>query len=81
MWMPLQDETRGTVILAAWGTVSNSWVVGEAHFVEGDGVRSGAWWWANEGPGDYHADDIISGGCIPKFYQPMPAPPTDPIVT
>lgn len=48
-------------------------VVGEAHWVEQDDAEDGgAWWWANQDAGDYHAEPIA--GHITN-WMPMPELP------
>lgn len=70
-WQPIETAPKdGTAILIAVGHL-----VGEARFVEDEGSELG-WWWANEGPGDYHADKIELRQGQPTHWMPLPAAPT-----
>lgn len=51
-------------------------VIGEAYWYSyTDREQDQGWWWANTGPGDYHADRISIVGPHPAFWMPLPAPP------
>lgn len=49
----------------------NGPIVGEATYHALENADEG-WWWANTGPGDYHAEKISPE---PFAWRPLPAPP------
>ena len=65
------DAFGKPLLLAAPGLTIGAWIVGEGYLNENDGC----WWWANEGPGDYHAQSLESAGTPPTHWMPMPEPP------
>lgn len=72
-WQPIETAPKdGTPVLVTAGNV-----VGEARYYADSGSDTG-WWWANETPGDYHAEKIMFHHGEPHAWQPMPlpAPPT-----
>lgn len=65
---------RESVLVATRGYATGQWIVGEAyHRFEGDG--DDGWWWANQDPGDYHAQSLESAGIPPLWWMPLPKPP------
>jgi len=80
-WRPMETAPRPkewepqAPVLLAWTRRDGPACVGEAYWHPTDPV-DGGWWWANTGPGDYHADCIAN--CITGHivgWQPLPAPP------
>lgn len=69
-WQPIETAPKdgAPVIISVAG------FVGEAAY-RAEGSHEGAWWWANEGPGDYHADSIDSRHGEPTHWMPLPDPP------
>ena len=75
-WYPIdesQTEHHGGCLVCALGGFTNP-VVGEAHYVNDDGVKG--WWWANEHPSDYGGSSIASGGRTVTHFMPLPPPPS-----
>lgn len=64
-------DTFGKPILLAAKNATGNWIVGEGYLCETDGE----WWWANEGPGDYHAESLRAAGTPAVYWQDMPGPP------
>lgn len=70
-WRPTQRYKKariGETVLVCVEIDADQYV-GEAYFNEEDE----RWWWVNTGPHDFDASDAIVP--VPKFYQPLPAPP------
>ena len=44
-------------------------------YLRSEGDSDDGWWWAGEGPGNYHASAILPA---PTLWQPLPAPPSTP---
>ncbi len=86
-WQPIETAPRPeeyqpmVCVLLSWTDVSQE---GEVRQTVGEGYwraegAGGDWWWANLGPGDYHADPIaemITGQIT--HWRPLPAPPFTP---
>lgn len=68
-WRPIESAPKDSTPVIVWW---DGRIVGEARFVKNDPDEPGAWWWANEGPGDYHAEKLSPE---PTHWMPMPLPP------
>lgn len=79
-WQPIETAPKdGTPVLLAVRNGDRR-LVGEAWFnpfTETSDGPDGAWWWANESSGEYHADAIYMRWTI-THWMPLPAPPAEP---
>lgn len=76
IWRGIETAPRNkAVIVAARGhVIPAKWLIGEA-VLRNEGDTDDGWWWANEGPGDYHAQSLESAGTPPLWWCDLPKPP------
>ena len=71
-WQPIETAPKDCHVIVAYRDDTERYHVGEAYQRLSDDDEW-QWWWAGEGPGDYHADAIYPA---PELWQPLPTPPT-----
>lgn len=82
-WLPIESAPtkNGATVMLAVRDFGDGWIVGEAHLIVEEETGGSEWWWANEGPGDYHAEAIQCRHGSPLYWQPLPSPPHDGVRT
>jgi hypothetical protein len=68
-WMPIETAPKDRTPVIVWW---DGRIVGEARYIPEEDMSDFGWWWANEGPGDYHAEKLSPE---PTHWQPLPQPP------
>lgn len=72
-WQPIETAPKGEAVLIA--AERGRRVVGEAMYHDREEYGDSGWWWANEGPGDYHAEQLDIEGWTVMAWMPLPEPP------